>query len=603
MIEQRQRRVRILWVLAILLSTFMSVASPATGDVRAASPQRASRFGVVADIGTRLDAGQSLVKPVSLLANSGAGWVKEEFRWDAVQPSRDRWTWTLLDAAVNAERAQGLEILGLLDFSAGWAVGQRGEWSASPPPHDLWANYVAQTVGRYKDRVHAWEVWNEPNVPVFWSGSKEEYAALLSVTYDTIKRVDPQALVLGPAISGVDEEWQAAMPWDKFDVLSLHLYVPAAFLNDQGQSYYDWGLPNMRRILAKFPSKPIWITEFGYSSQGGAEGWYVGDEGAQARALVQQLVETLAYPDLPIALLMPYVFNDHEGFELVRGWANPKPAYHAYRVATERLEQASGQGRFSAGPGVHAFRFTLDGQQLDIVWAPNGGTATIPSGSDAEVSDLFGATRTVGRNGAVVQVPVGPDPVYVFHAPAGAATLSGSAFVGVGRTFVETGQAVRGPFLTYWEGRGGLAIYGFPISPELVEVLEDGKPYLVQYFERARFEYHPENAAPNDILLGQFGRQLHPLYPPVPDCGCGRYFPETGHNIAGDFQKFWETHGGLAQFGYPITDQVTETLEDGKQYRVQWFERARFEYHPENAAPNDILLGQFGRQVYGGNPR
>ncbi|CAA9557420.1 MAG: hypothetical protein AVDCRST_MAG18-791 [uncultured Thermomicrobiales bacterium] len=48
---------------------------------------------------------------------------------------------------------------------------------------------------------------------------------------------------------------------------------------------------------------------------------------------------------------------------------------------------------------------------------------------------------------------------------------------------------------------------------------------------------------------------------------------------------------------------MTETLEDGKQYRVQWFERARFEYHPENAAPNDILLGQFGRVVYDSKAR
>ena len=271
-------------------------------------------------------------------------------------------------------------------------------------------------------------------------------------------------------------------------------------------------------------------------------------------------------------------------------------------------DRASGRGNWAgpdstAGPGVHAFRFTSDGRLIDVVWAPNGGTATIPSGSDAEVFDLLGTTHTVSRTGETVRIPVGPDPVYVLHAPVGASALSGSVFAGAGRTFAETKHSVRGPFLTYWEGRGGLAIYGYPISPELVEILGDAKPYLVQYFERARFEYHPENAAPNDILLGLFGRQLHPLYPPVPDCGCGHYFPETGHNIAGDFQKYWETHGGLAQFGYPITDQVTETLEDGKQYRVQWFERARFEYHPENTAPNDILLGQFGRQVYGSGAR
>ena len=589
-----------LWFVAItLFVTVVGASLPGASDARAADTHRANRFGLVADVGTRLPAGQSPVKPTALLAGTGVGWVKEEFRWDAVQPSRDRWTWDLLDATVNAERAQGLEILGLLDFSAAWAVGQGGEWSSAPPPHDLWANYVAQTVGRYKDRVHAWEVWNEPNVPVFWSGTKEQYAALLGVTYDTIKRVDPEAFVVGPGISGVDEEWLAALPWDKFDALSLHLYVPTDFLNDRGgYSLSGQGLPNLRRALARFPRKPLWVTEFGFSSEGGAQGWYVGDEGAQARALVQQTAQLLAYPDLPIERIMPYVFNDHEGFELIRGWATPKPAYHAYRVASERLDATTGRGRIDAGPGVLAFRFERDGRQIDVVWAPGGGTATIPSGGDADVTDLFGASRTVGRSGDVVRVLVGPDPVYISHPPAGTTALAGNTFVGAGRLFAETGKSVRGPFLARWEGHGGLAIYGFPISPEMVEVLEDGKPYLVQYFERARFEYHPENAAPNDVLLGQFGRQLHPLYPALPDCRCGRFFPETGHNLASDFETYWEANGGLAQFGYPLTDQLTETLEDGRPYTVQWFERARFEYHPENAAPYTILLGQFGRQIY-----
>ena len=53
----------------------------------------------------------------------------------------------------------------------------------------------------------------------------------------------------------------------------------------------------------------------------------------------------------------------------------------------------------------------------------------------------------------------------------------------------------------------------------------------------------------------------------------------------------------MAQFGYPIGDPFVERLEDGKEYEVQYFERARFEYHPENAPPDDMLLGQFGRRI------
>ncbi len=74
--------------------------------------------------------------------------------------------------------------------------------------------------------------------------------------------------------------------------------------------------------------------------------------------------------------------------------------------------------------------------------------------------------------------------------------------------FAETGQCARGPFLAYWQAHGGLAQFGYPISEQLVERLEDGRAYTVQYFERARFEYHPENQAPYDVLLGHFGRRI-----------------------------------------------------------------------------------------------
>lgn len=118
----------------------------------------------------------------------------------------------------------------------------------------------------------------------------------------------------------------------------------------------------------------------------------------------------------------------------------------------------------------------------------------------------------------------------------------------------------------------------------------------------ARLEYHPENAAPYDVLLGQFGRRIHLADPPTPQQRGATYFAETGHNLSGSFLAYWQKNGGLPQFGYPISEVFTERLEDGKPYVVQYFERARFEYHPENRAPNDLLLGQFGRRVLSGVP-
>src|SRR4051812_14126748 len=71
-----------------------------------------------------------------------------------------------------------------------------------------------------------------------------------------------------------------------------------------------------------------------------------------------------------------------------------------------------------------------------------------------------------------------------------------------------------------------------------------------------------------------------------------RTFPQTGKTVSGKFLQYWDSHGGLAQQGYPISQQIQETSDtNGKIYTVQYFERAVFEYHPENAGkPSEVLL-------------
>jgi hypothetical protein len=77
-------------------------------------------------------------------------------------------------------------------------------------------------------------------------------------------------------------------------------------------------------------------------------------------------------------------------------------------------------------------------------------------------------------------------------------------------------------------------------------------------------------------------------------------FPETGHTVSDPFLSYWRANGGLAQFGYPISAVQTEiSALDGKLYTVQYFERAVFELHPENAGtPYNVLLTPLGTLRY-----
>ena len=166
--------------------------------------------------------------------------------------------------------------------------------------------------------------------------------------------------------------------------------------------------------------------------------------------------------------------------------------------------------------------------------------------------------------------------------------------------FSETQHNLCAGFLAYWEKYGGLAVFGYPITEEYVEERSGtGTPMTVQYFERVRLEVHPEaQGGPGTISIGTLGRDLtigrffSTARFFVSDAG-HIYFAETQHSIGGAFYPFWRDHGALARFGFPISEELREN-----GYTVQYFERARFEYHPEFAGtPSEVLLGALGLEA------
>lgn len=173
--------------------------------------------------------------------------------------------------------------------------------------------------------------------------------------------------------------------------------------------------------------------------------------------------------------------------------------------------------------------------------------------------------------------------------------------------FAETGHSLCGTFLAYWQRAGGLTTFGYPISEAFPQVQADGVTRTVQYFERNRFELHPEHAGTDyEVLLGLLGNELsvarrsEPAFQPLSAAPAGRdFFAATGHTLGGAFRSYWRQHGGLAIFGYPISEEFQEYRpETGQWYTVQYFERNRFEYHPEHAGtPFEVQLGLLGNQL------
>ncbi len=83
-------------------------------------------------------------------------------------------------------------------------------------------------------------------------------------------------------------------------------------------------------------------------------------------------------------------------------------------------------------------------------------------------------------------------------------------------------------------------------------------------------------------------------FAPVPPQRGAVYFPETGHTLRGVFLSYWRAHGGLPVFGYPISEEFIERGEDGREARVQYFQRHRFELRPGNRPPYHVQLSRMG---------
>jgi LPXTG-site transpeptidase (sortase) family protein len=184
-------------------------------------------------------------------------------------------------------------------------------------------------------------------------------------------------------------------------------------------------------------------------------------------------------------------------------------------------------------------------------------------------------------------------PIFLPVIPARADTGAGSPIF-----FSETGHTLAYGFRAFFDRNGGLAIFGYPLTEVFIE---DGRP--VQYFERARLEWHADLGIVQAGHLGRWAatqstvQAMEPVpavEPPDPEID---YFHATAHTLRGAFRHYWHTAGGLAVFGYPLSEPFVERNdEDGRDYEVQYFERARFEYHPDLPPAYQVLLGHLGRR-------
>jgi hypothetical protein len=369
---------------------------------------------------------------LDLVQQTGAGCIREEIRWVDVQTVPGEFHWEKFDAVINGAVGRGIEVLGLLAYNNVF-ITSSGKRSCDPPDVGPWQAYVTAVVDRYKDRIHAWEAWNEPDVmqpdgpggpPThFWLGTVPQYVDLLTRTHDIIKNLDNGATVLSGGCSNMNLDFFTQMLQqggaNAADVFALHPYVDTASLN--GGAFQDTVLQQMQAIQSDF-RKPIWFTEFGWSTAPTDRGFAcVGTEHAQANFIVRQYVELLHATGLNVERAFLYTLRNggtdgtasEDNYGLTRSDLSQKEAFAAYRQLTARLVSVTPQGRIATGAGT-AYRFDRFGTTVDVLWG--AGLARLPTtASVAFAFDALGHALPADVSGGQIHVTLVGDPVYVEH--------------------------------------------------------------------------------------------------------------------------------------------------------------------------------------------
>ncbi len=378
---------------------------------------RASPFGINSHIASRHPDFATLAEPAGLVGNLDVGWVREDVQWSRVEPSPGNFDWSWHDTVFAAHRQRGIHIIGVIGPAVGWGTPELNDRphdvSFFAPDPERYAAFAAAVASRYKGVVDAWEIWNEPENGVLWQPAPDpvRYAHLLKQASAAIKAVDPQVLVLNGGVVPYDPTFldtiAAQDAWDAFDVLSVHAYVDP-WTPETGQIGVV-GVRQVAQLAAKYGRKPIWVTEFGWST-GPCERDPKGltDEEEQANFLVRAAA---LLRSAGAERVLWYNLKDHPGqacYGLVRGgesdalYDSLKPSAAAFRVLSSQIANREPLGSQDFMPHVIAATFDDVGD-----WGPPfQATAEPMQSTTAQVYRGTGAARIAYRFGQ-------PDNEYV----------------------------------------------------------------------------------------------------------------------------------------------------------------------------------------------
>ncbi|MCM8792104.1 MAG: beta-galactosidase [Candidatus Omnitrophica bacterium] len=290
---------------------------------------------------------EDLKKTVSLIKEIGVGWVRFDFLWSDIEPEDNNFDFGKYDKIVEELTKNNINILGILHYSTDWA-SSCGRWNCPPRDNQLFIDYVKITVGRYKEKVKYWEIWNEPDSGIYWDYRYQDglksYCKLLKDVYLAIKKIDPSAKVLNGGLSSLSsiEKLYLNQAKEYFDILNIHIFESPLSLGSEKRIFSSAQL--IYKIMERNGDggKKIWVTEIGCPGVRSkrVKNWWMGknpSEKEQAKWLEVVFRELLKHPAVDKVFwaffrdCKDHFKNGVDYFGLIRWDFSKKPAFFALK--------------------------------------------------------------------------------------------------------------------------------------------------------------------------------------------------------------------------------------------------------------------------------
>jgi len=295
--------------------------------------------------------------------DGGVTWVREDFTWSTIEPTRGRFVWTRTDALMRNAARLGMHVLAIATYAPGWASGHQESDKFPPTNPQDYARFAGAIAERYGAGGTFWranrrlvpspltaiELWNEPWDADFWGPGPEPaaYARLVRAAATVLKRSHPGIAVLASAdmtgTGGV--EWfkplLAADPtlWQSWlvDAWSVHLYCQDRSPWDvTSQQQYRFDRVLVTRALASqaAAAKPIWITELGWSTDPGSADAVSEDTQAKYEydALYRATTEWSSFVRRSFVFTWTKPSLVANAYNLLRLDGSPRPAWQAIQT-------------------------------------------------------------------------------------------------------------------------------------------------------------------------------------------------------------------------------------------------------------------------------